>query len=181
MLVYVFLANNFEEIEAVTVIDILRRAEVEVCTVSITGSLFVVGSHGIEIKADALFDDVNFEEGKALVLPGGPGTSNYTKHSALLNVVNNYYANGKLVAAICAAPTILAGLGILDGKQATCYNTKAFPPSVTVAEQHTVKDCNIITSKAAATAPHFAFELVKAIKGEETARTISEKMYYHII
>jgi len=180
-LVYVFLTDNFEEIEAVTVIDILRRAEIDVLTVSITGSLFVVGSHKIEIKADVLFDDVDFSNGHALVLPGGPGTLSYSKHAALLNVIRDYNTNGKLIAAICAAPTILAALGILDGKTATCYDKNMFPATVIYGEEHTIKDCNIITSKAAATTPYFALEIVEALCCADTAKVVREKMFYHII
>jgi 4-methyl-5(b-hydroxyethyl)-thiazole monophosphate biosynthesis len=180
MPVFVFLTDNFEEIEAVTVIDILRRADIRTLTVSVTGSLFVVGSHGIEVKADALFEETDFSGGSALVLPGGPGTANYNGHAGLLALIKDYNEKNRLIAAICAAPTVLANLGLLDGKAAVCYNTDAFPPSVIIADTHTVKYGNIITSKAAATAPHFAFAIVEALKDAETAKNVSEKMFYHI-
>jgi len=179
--VYVFLTDNFEEIEAVTVIDILRRADISVVTVSVTGSLFVVGSHAIEVKADVLFEDVDFSGGDAVVLPGGPGTPSYSKHLALMGLIREYEGNGKLVAAICAAPTILAGLGLLDGKPAVCYDMNAFPPSVIHAKEHTVTCGNIITSKAAATAPHFALAIVEYLLGAETAKSVGDKMYYQLL
>ena len=179
--VYVVLTNDFEEIEAVTVIDILRRAEIDVSIVSITDSLFVVGSHGIEIKADVLFDEVDFENGHALILPGGPGTVNYNRHEKLLNIIKKYNDQHKLIAAICAAPMALAGLGILDGKNAVTYDMDALSPNVKLGKKHTIRDDNIITSKAAATSPYFAFAIVEAIRGVEVMKIVFEKMRYDLI
>jgi 4-methyl-5(b-hydroxyethyl)-thiazole monophosphate biosynthesis len=180
-MVCVFLTERFEEIEAVTVIDILRRAKLNVLTVSVTGSLFVVGSQGLQIKADAMFNDTDFSNAQALILPGGPGTKTYNNCQPLLELLKAAYSKNILIAAICAAPTILSGIGMLDGKTATCYDPSAFPPTVTLSEHHTIKDGSIITSKAAATAPHFALAIVEALQGAGTAKEISEKMFYHLI
>ena len=120
--VYVFLADGFEEIEGLTVVDILRRAGVDTTTVSIMERRNVMGSHKIPVTADACFDEVDFSEGELLVLPGGmPGSKYLAEHKALGALLKDYAEHGRKVAAICAAPGVLGGLGILKGKKAVCY------------------------------------------------------------
>jgi 4-methyl-5(b-hydroxyethyl)-thiazole monophosphate biosynthesis len=117
-----FLTEGFEEMEAVAPIDILRRGGVELVTVSLTGDETVTGSHGIPIRTDMLFDATAFKPGQELlILPGGPGTAGYKKHERLLALLTAHHNAGGRLAAICAAPSILGGLGILNGKTACCY------------------------------------------------------------
>ena len=119
--VSVLLADGFEEVEALTVVDLLRRAKVYVDTVSIMDDYTVRGSHGINVQTEDLFDEVNFAEFDMIVLPGGmPGTTNLKAHSGVRKIVKEFADEGKYVAAICAAPTILADLGLLKGKRVTC-------------------------------------------------------------
>ena len=116
--VSVILADGFEEIEALTVVDLLRRAQIYVGTVSATDEYIVHGAHGINVQTEDLFEEVNFVESDMIVLPGGmPGTTNLNDHAGVRRVVKDFYEEGKYVAAICAAPTVLANLGILKGKR----------------------------------------------------------------
>ena len=122
--VSVILADGFEEIEALTVVDLLRRAQIYVGTVSATDEYIVHGAHGINVQTEDLFEEVNFVESDMIVLPGGmPGTTNLNDHAGVRRVVKDFYEEGKYVAAICAAPTVLANLGILKGKRITCFPT----------------------------------------------------------
>ena len=120
--VYVFLADGFEEIEGLTVVDLLRRAGEEVETVSIMGRKMIEGSHKIKVEADALFEETDFTEGKMLVLPGGmPGTRHLGAYKPLTDMLCDWDTKGKQLAAICAAPSVFGDLGILNGTEAVCY------------------------------------------------------------
>ena len=147
--VYLFLADGFEEIEGLTVVDLLRRAGIEIVMVSITGELSVTGSHRITVLADALFDETDCSDADMLVLPGGmPGTKNLLEHKGLDVLLREYaLTNGKL-AAICAAPRVLGTKGLLKGKNATCYpgNEDALL-GAHVVNAAVVLDGNTITSK----------------------------------
>ena len=120
--VYEFLANGFEEIEALAPVDILRRADVTVQTVSVTGSQLVESSHGVTIKTDLLFEQAgDFSDADLLMIPGGmPGSTNLNAHEGVRQALRRQYDAGRRVAAICAAPMVLASIGILQGKRATC-------------------------------------------------------------
>ena len=121
-MIYVHLATGFEEIEALTVTDILRRAGADVNTVSVTGEKTVEGAHGISVMADILFEEADYKNCEMLVLPGGmPGTLNLGKHQGLCRELGAAEEGGKWVCAICAAPMVLGNLGILEGKRATIY------------------------------------------------------------
>jgi len=168
----IVLADGFEEIEAVTCIDILRRAGIDVFTLGLN-SLEVRGARDIYVKADMLFSDFNgsFD---AIVLPGGmPGTDNLAKSQPLLELIKDANQKEKICAAICAAPTVLAKAGILGGKKAACYPgledrlTDALPLTEPV-----VTDGNIITSRAVGTTIPFALKLVEALAGEDVANKI---------
>ncbi len=187
MKVLVFLADGFEEIEAVTVIDVLRRAEVEVVTVSVMESTEVRGSHQISVRADILMNDVineviaegirNGSEEKTamLVLPGGmPGTLNLDNNKQLMELILSFHEAGRYIAAICAAPVILGRAGVLKGRSATCYPgfEKELDGAV-VTEERVVRDGNIITSRGAGTAMEFALKLVEILEGKQAA----EKLY----
>lgn len=177
--VYVFLTDNVEETEAITVIDMLRRAEIEAVTVSITGNILVVGSHGIRFYADALFDELDFSDGDMLILPGGPGTESYKKHEKLIRLIRYYYDNKKYIAAICAAPTVFAEIGLLNGKTAVGYTDMLEKyEGINISDEPVVQDGLIVTSKGPATAMHFAAEIIEILKGAETAKDVCGKFLF---
>ena len=178
--VYVFLADGFEEVEALTVVDLLRRAEMNVVTVSIKEEKQVMGSNQIPVLADDVFSKVDCSDADLLVLPGGgEGTENLEKFQPLLDMVKSFVSENRRVAAICAAPRILAGLGLLEGKKATCY------PSVMDmlegAEKTTdtvaVDGC-ITTSRGVGTAIDFALELIAQLDSPAKAAEIAESIVY---
>lgn len=174
--VCVFLAEGFEEIEGLTAVDILRRAGVETQTVSITEELMVTGSHGIPVKADMCLKDVDFENTEVLVLPGGmPGTRHLGACKTLTDRLVQSAREGKRVAAICAAPSVLGDLGILKGKKAVCY--PGFEDRLAGAEvvfDRVVTDGNVTTSRGMGTAIAFALELVRLLVSEEKALEIKK-------
>jgi 4-methyl-5(b-hydroxyethyl)-thiazole monophosphate biosynthesis len=173
----VFLTDGFEEIEALTVVDILRRGGVDVITVSLTGNRTVTGSHDIPVIADTIFPNFNADINTMLILPGGPGTADYKKNEQLLNCLRNHYSAGGRLAAICAAPTLLGMLDILKGKKACCY--PGFEQELSGAEicdVPVVVDGNIITGRSAGASMEFALAVLAVMKGDETAETVREKL-----
>lgn len=176
--VAVLLADGFEEIEALTAVDLLRRAQIYVDTVSITEEYMVHGAHGINIQTEDLFDEVNFAEFDMIVLPGGmPGTENLEKHEGVRRVIMDFYETGKYIGAICAAPSILGGLGLLKGRRAACYPSVEDKLSGAVIQKvPVIQDGTVITSRGAGTAIDFALKLVEVmtdkIKSEEIADMI---------
>lgn len=178
-MVYVFLADGFEEIEALTPIDVLRRAGIEVCSIGITGEI-VCGAHNICVKADKFIEDYNEENLEAIILPGGlKGTQNLDSSDFVKEAVSRAYKAEKIVCAICAAPMILGKMGILAHKKATCY--PGFEKHFIDAEyikNDVVKDDNVITSNGMGSAMEFAFEIVASIKGIEEAEKIKEEIQY---
>ncbi|MDH8701873.1 4-methyl-5(b-hydroxyethyl)-thiazole monophosphate biosynthesis [Dysgonomonadaceae bacterium PH5-43] len=176
--VFVFLANGFEEIEAISIIDVLRRGELDTTTVSITGDKKVVGAHNITVVADKLYNEVDFSEGQMLVLPGGmPGASNLDAHSGLKTLIKEYNLKGKNIAAICAAPLVFGGLGLLKDKKATAY--PGFESQLIGAEyveEGVVKDNNIITGRGPGFAADFALALVAELQGSDKANEVASGM-----
>ena len=174
----VHLADGFEEIEAVTIIDVLRRAGLKVVTVSVTGNRIVKGSHNIEIKADALFEEVDYTIGEMIILPGGmPGSKNLNEHKGIKAQILNYQKSGKFIAAICAAPIVLGDLGILKGKRAVCYpGYESYLTGAEVLSISYVVDDNIITGRGAGVALQFSLEIVRIVKGEESAIMLRKAM-----
>jgi 4-methyl-5(b-hydroxyethyl)-thiazole monophosphate biosynthesis len=172
---YLFLATGFEEAEAVGTTDVLRRGEVELTTVSITGERAVTGAHGIPVVADQLFEDSDFSDADALILPGGgPGSQMLNGHAALKKQLVRQYEQNKIVAAICAAPLVLGGLGLLKGKNATCY--PGIEPQLTGAiltGKPAVTDGNIITGKGPGLVFDFGLALLTALQGAETANSVA--------
>ena len=168
---FVFLATGFEEIEAVSIIDTLRRAEVKTISVSTTSEKIVKGAHNIEVAADEIFADADFANGDILILPGGPGTDNLNAHSGLKAVINQYNNQQKYIAAICAAPLVFGEMELLKGKKAVCY--PSFEPRLIGAEisenERVVVDGNIITSKGPGTAIEFALQLVEILVSKNVA------------
>lgn len=175
---YVFLADGFEEVEALATVDVLRRCGIEVQTVSISYSEEVTGAHGIIVKADKVLDYSMLQDADFLILPGGlPGATNLRDCEALQEVLKQHAAKGGNLAAICAAPMVLGGLGLLEGKEATCYPgfekymIGAKPGSLPV-----VQDGNVITGKGPAFAFAFGLKIAEAIKGKEVAGDVAAGM-----
>ena len=175
---FVHFAEGFEEIEALTIVDVLRRADIPTSMVSVSGSLLVAGAHGITVQADLLFDDANYEDAEILILPGGlPGAHNLNAHEGLKKQLKNFFDTGRKVAAICAAPLVLGGLNILENKEATCY--PGFENELIGANLSTdavVKAENVITSRGPGTAISFVLEIVEVIKGKATADQLASDM-----
>lgn len=182
-MVYVFLAEGFEEIEAITPVDVLRRIGIEAQLVStIPGERTVVGAHGIKLTADICFEDADFDKCEMLVLPGGlPGATNLGAHEGLCTKLKEFAAVGeegdKYVAAICAAPMVLGELGILEGKMATIYpGMEESLKGAVPMKNRVVVDGNIITSKGPGTAMEFAVELAGVLKDKFTMATLTFDM-----
>ena len=178
--VSVILADGFEEVEALTVVDLLRRANIYVDTVSIMDDYTVRGSHGINVQTEDLFEEVNFVESDMIVLPGGmPGTKNLDAHAGVRRVVKGFYDEGKKIGAICAAPTVLGNMGLLKGKRVSCYPSmeKEIQGAVISGASVTV-DGNIITSRGLGTAIDFALKLIEVLSGKAKAEEIAESIVY---
>jgi 4-methyl-5(b-hydroxyethyl)-thiazole monophosphate biosynthesis len=181
--VYVFLADGFEDIEALAPIDILRRGGMEVITTSVMPSDVVVSAHGVSVLADALFDDIpTFDDADLMVLPGGmPGAANLFAHKGLCQALLNQQERGGRIAAICAAPAVvLAPLGILDGKRATCYPgfEQAFVNTDYTANLVTV-DGLVTTACGPGAAMAFGYELLAQLGAGTTAEALKEGMMYN--
>ncbi len=179
-MVYVFLADGFEEIEALTVVDILRRADIDVKTVSINITNEVTGSHGITVKADILKTEASADGLEMVVLPGGiPGTPNLKNDETVNKFVMHCINEDKYVCAICAAPSILGEWRLLEGKTATCY--PGFEESLkgaTASAKPVCVDGKVITSRGAGTAAEFAFAIVSELKSAGTANQLRSGMIY---
>lgn len=179
-MVYLMLANGFEEVEAVTIVDLLRRADVQIKTVSIMDERQVYGAHGVAVEADTLFKEVDFNTCSMAVLPGGmPGTTNLCNYKPLTEELLELRKAGKPLAAICAAPMVLGRLGILKGQRATIY--EGMEDELIGADpinQNVVVSDKIITSKGPGTAMEFALILVAFLKGEDAARKLKRELLY---
>lgn len=175
---YLFLAEGFEEIEAVAPLDILRRAGIETKTVSVSAGKIVTGAHGIPVVADLLFEDTTYEDANLLILPGGmPGTINLQSHEGLRNLLLNHAQKGEAFGAICAAPRILGSLGLLANKEATCYpGNEGYLENATLSEYMVVQDGTVVTASGAGVACEFGLQLVQLIKGEQAAEAVASKM-----
>lgn len=174
---YLFLATGFEDMEAIATIDILRRAGIEVKSVSITDTKEVTSAHGITITADVLFDETDFSDAIWLILPGGlPGATNLAACKPLTTLLTEHNRAGRNIAAICASPAVvLAPLGILDGREAVCYpGFEGKMPNAKNGFTPVVTDGNIITANGPASAVLFALSIVAKTKGEEIAREVAE-------
>ncbi len=180
-MVVVFLADGCEEIEALTQIDVLRRANIEVMGVSITTEKLIKGGHGIEFMADATIYDIDFDKVEMVVLPGGlKGRDNLMSCREAVTVCKKFNELGKYVAAICASPSVLGENGILQGKKAVCYPgfEAQCRGAQMMGEQKVVTDGNIITSRGPATAMDFALELVRLLSDEKTADDTAKGMLF---
>ena len=178
--VYLFLAEGFEEIEALTPVDILRRAGITCTTVSIGTKKEVAGSHNIIITADKLFDEMNSFDADAIILPGGAvGTANLKAHKGLQTVIEKFHNEKKLICAICAAPTILGEMGILKGLHAVCYPglegklLGAYPE-----EDPFCYDGTVLTGRGPAKSMLFALKIIELLLGEEKMNEIKQEIVF---
>ncbi|HVY26584.1 MAG TPA: DJ-1 family glyoxalase III [Polyangiaceae bacterium] len=172
----VLLADGFEEIEAVTIIDVLRRGEVSVTTASLGGK-HVKGSHDIVLEAESLLERVNVSDYDALVLPGGPASKTLREDARAQATIKKAAQGGKLLAAVCAAPTALEAAGVLRGKRATVYPGNQLP-SAHVVEERVVEDGNVITSRGPGTSMAFALKVVERLSGAAVAKVTAERMLF---
>lgn len=177
---YEFLADGFEDIEALAPVDILRRAGVEVKTVSINATDTVESAHGVQVKADLVFGDADLGDADLLLIPGGmPGARNLDMHEGVRAAVRKQAEAGRLVGAICAGPMVLGHLGLLQGKRATCY--PGFEGELDGAEYTAAPatiDGNIITGKGPGATFNYAYLIVEVMKGSHVAEELKEQMMY---
>jgi 4-methyl-5(b-hydroxyethyl)-thiazole monophosphate biosynthesis len=174
----VHLANGFEEIEAIGIIDVLRRAGLDVVAVSVTGKLEVNGAHQIKVLADKLFEDVDYDDIYMIVLPGGmPGASNLNAHEGLKAQIVRFNVANKPLAAICAAPLVYGNLGLLNGKQAVCYpGFESHLKGADILQVPVVESGNVITGRGPGAAIQFALKLVEKLVSAEKAELLAGQM-----
>ncbi len=177
-----FIVEGFEQIEALTPVDLLRRAGIEIDTISVFNEKNVKSSHNVIIETDKNMKDINFEDYDMLLLPGGPGTGNYEKSDFLLEKLLDFSKNNKkYIAAICAAPGVLARLGILKGKKAVSFpavESDLEKNGAVLLRENVITDGNITTSRGAGTAVDFSLRLIEVLKGKEEAERIAEQIVY---
>lgn len=179
--VYLFFAEGTEEVEALAVVDILRRAGIETKIVSVTGDLIVAGAHGIRVEADMLAEEADFSRAAMIVLPGGlPGAYNLAACTPLAEGVKMLYEAGKPLAAICAAPLVYGRMGLLKGLKATCY--PGFENELAGAEYTAAlveEDGQFITGKGPAAVFAFGYAIATRLAGKETAESVKNGMLYN--
>ena len=177
---YLFLAEGFEDIEAIAVVDVLRRGGVEVETVSITEQKQVKSAHGIEVIADRIFEEIKWEEADCLICPGGmPGAQYLSEYHSLLQLLQQQYESDRLIAAICAAPALVFGkLNLGERFQMTCYPgfEGVLPDYFTVSSQGVVVDGKIITAKGPGFAVQFGLTILEQLSSPEVAQNVASGM-----
>ena len=173
-------ANGYEEVEMLTVVDLLRRAGIVCDIISVTGEKELTSSHKVTVLADLMYEDADFDSYDALAIPGGmPGTTNLGEHVGVCEQLRKAYGEGKLIAAICAAPTVFGKLGLLEGKKAICYpGMEDQLIGAIVTYEPAVRDGNIITSRGMGTAIDFGLAIVAYFEGEAAAEELAEKIVY---
>ena len=176
----ILFANGYEEVEALTVVDLLRRAKIGCEILSVADSGQVTGSHGISIGADRNFSGTDFSQYDGVILPGGmPGTTNLAADERVLAMLRSFAAAGKLTAAICAAPTVLAKAGLLEGKKAVCYpGMEEQLTGAKVSFDPVAVDGTVITSRGLGTAIPFALSIVQYFEGRERAEALASSVVY---
>lgn len=177
-MVYMLLGTGFEETEAITPLDLLRRAGVQVLTVGVNGKT-VYGGHNIGIEADVTLAEMDLTDLEMIILPGGlGGVASVRASEAAMNALQFAWNNGKFVAAICAGPTVLADLGITSGKKVTCYPgcEGGMGDAIMQANAPCVRDGNLITGTSAGCAIPFGLALIAALKGQQAADTVAEQI-----
>lgn len=176
----IFMADGCEEIEGLTVVDLVRRAGIEIEMISVSGEKNVTGSHKIAFQTDVSKADADFASYDGIVLPGGmPGTTHLMEDDTVNRVIKEFATSGKLVAAICAAPSVLGNAGLLEGKKATCYpGVESKLTGTDFVTDPVAKDGNIITSRGLGTAIEFAAEIVAYLLDESAAKSLKESVVY---
>ena len=179
-MIYMFLGTGFEETEAIAPLDLLRRAGLKVLTVGLNGKT-VYGSHGIGVEADITIDPLDLTDLEMVILPGGlGGVASIRGCEKAMDAIRFAYENGKYTAAICAGPTILAQLGITDGKNATCYpGCEEQMGSAVMVNAAAVTDGKVITGTSAGCAVSFGLALIAALKGQDVAEAIAKQIVIH--
>lgn len=181
--VYIFFADGFEDIEGLAVVDLLRRAGIDIQTVSIKETREVTTSHGVELKTDLTFGETDFSDAELLVLPGGmPGTRYLGEYQPLVELLERFYKKKGRIAAICAAPSVFAKLGFLNGRKATSYpsfQTALEEAGAVYTEEAAVVDGHVTTSRGFGTAIDFGLALITQLKGKEKAEEIRKSIVYH--
>ena len=180
MAIAVFFANGYEEIEALTVVDLTRRAGIETWMVSITEEKAVTGSHGINVSMDKTLEEVDFDQVDMIVLPGGmPGTLNLEACEPLMEKVKEFDKTGKYISAICAAPTVFGHLGLLNGKKACCYpGMEDGLVGAEVTYESTAMAEHILTSRGMGTAIDFGLRIIARFQGQDAADDMAKKIVY---
>ena len=177
-MIYVLMADGFEEVEAIEPVDIMIRAGLNVVTVGVKSDI-VKGAHNITIKTDILIDDVNKEDMELLMLPGGPGHTELDENEKVHELIDYAYQNDLYIAAICASPSILGKKGLLNGKKATCFpGFEQFLLGAEYSSDKAVCDGKFITGKGAGAAGEFGFKIVELLLNKETADDLKGKMQY---
>lgn len=177
-MVYVMLADGFEEVEAIEPIDILRRGGVEVQTVGVKGKI-VTGAHGIPVTADIETHELDISKAELIMLPGGAGHEILDASNEVHGLISYAQTNGIYISAICAAPSILGKKMMLEGKKATCFpGYEKYMYGAEIAADKVVTDGKIITGKGAGAAADFGFAMLSVLKGKDTADKIKEIMQY---
>lgn len=178
-MVYMFLADGFEETEALAPLDILRRGRVEVQTVGVTGG-YVTGAHGITVKADILPPIALKDNTEAVILPGGGvGTQNLDASVLVKEAVQSAYSSGKLICAICAAPSVLGEMGLLRGKKATCYpGFEKYLDGAELSEANVAESGNVITANGMGAALDFGFAVLARLRGADKAEEVKRQIQY---
>lgn len=174
-----FLQDRFETVEAFAVIDVLRRAGIEVETVSLMDRQEVTSAQNVTVRADIMYEDCDFSKTDMFFLPGGPGTSGYEKNEEFIELIKEAYKAGKWIAAICAAPSILGHMGILEGKKATCF--PGYEKDLYGAEYvdtRVITDGKIITGKGMGTSIDLGLEIVRNLISEEKSVEVGMKAQY---
>ncbi len=174
----VHLHTQFEEVEAITVIDLLRRAGIQTDVLSLESQLWIKGAHGIEIKCDLLLKDAkaNYD---IYIIPGGPGVDALLDNQAFIELVKSWGNKGCLIAAICAAPRILSTAKLLNGKKIACFPAvEASISEASISQDQVVKDGNIITSRGVGTSIPFALSIIGELQGEDKADYISKQIVF---
>ncbi len=174
-MIYLFLTQDHETVEALTPVDVLRRAKIEVTTVALEGGLDVTSSCGVTVKADKTFDECDFRDAQGIILPGGPGTGNYLSHDKIGALVKEQYEKGNLVAAICAAPRVLAANGV--------HVTSAIYPALKAkvadySDEKIVVQKNAITANAMASSLLFSLEIVSYLRGKQVSEEVAKSICY---
>ena len=178
MKIAVHFATGFEEIEAVTIVDVLRRAKIETLMVSVADRRIVTGAHNIQLACDTMFEELDYSDVDMILLPGGmPGSANLKNHQGLKKEILNFSKDGKPLGAICAAPMVLGELGLLKGKDAVCYpGFEEHLKGARIQDEKVVQSGDFITAKGPGAAIEFALKVVSLLKDQQTADSLRKDM-----